>query len=255
MAQTGSSRTTTSPRRSPARRPIESRRAATLFVGREHRRGLPGCRFGRECVAELGGAQGEHRESVLRRHRPWRREGFERRHLLGAGFRLRGGRRLTAADDDLVPADDDVQPAADDDPLTTTTPPPTTTTRTTTTTNDEDDDHDEDDHDGADHHHLAEAEEDCPGSALALTLFKVATPAHVGSSSRRGRQLGQAGSLCECEVRCGARQAPSARRGERVPVGRAHCAWRLPSRVSAGSFANGWVSVRDGSSAAFRRSP
>jgi hypothetical protein len=30
--------------------------------------------------------------------------------------------------------------------------------------------------------------------------------------------------------------------------GRAHCAWRLPSRVSAGSFANGWVSVRDGAS-------
>jgi hypothetical protein len=30
--------------------------------------------------------------------------------------------------------------------------------------------------------------------------------------------------------------------------GRARCAWRLPSRVSAGSFANGWVSVRDGAS-------
>jgi hypothetical protein len=28
--------------------------------------------------------------------------------------------------------------------------------------------------------------------------------------------------------------------------GRAHCAWRLPTRVREGSFANGWVSVRDG---------
>jgi hypothetical protein len=28
--------------------------------------------------------------------------------------------------------------------------------------------------------------------------------------------------------------------------GRAHCAWRLPSKVTNGSFASGWVSVRHG---------
>ena len=141
-------------------------------------------------------------------------------------------------------------------------PPPTTTAATTTARHDddaaadddegdhhhEDDHHDEDDDDRADHH-LAAAEEGLAGRRARAHV--------VQGRDRRSRRLVLTTRVVDsgkpvrsASVKCA---AVLGKRHLRVVVnayrsGRARCAWRLPGSVSAGSFANGWVSVRAGSS-------
>jgi uncharacterized protein YkwD len=88
-----------------------------------------------------------------------------------------------------------------------------------------------------------------PAGALALTSFKVGT-----AGARRlvltTKVVHSGKPVSSASVKCA---AVLGKRHLRVVMnafraGRAHCAWRLPGRLSAGSFANGWVSVRDGSS-------
>ncbi len=129
--------------------------------------------------------------------------------------------------------------------VTTTTPPPptttarsTTTSRTTTTTRT-----------------TTTAPTTSSGGpkksapALALTGFRVST-----AGSRRlvltTRVVDSGKPVKAASVKCA---AVLGKRHLRVVVnayrsGRARCAWRLPGSVRAGSFANGWVSVRAGSS-------
>ena len=136
--------------------------------------------------------------------------------------------------------------------VTTTAPPPTTTARTTTTTRTTTTSRTTTTAKTtttAPTTTAANPKKVAPTGALALTSFKVSM-----NGSRRlvltTKVVNSGKPVRSASVKCA---AVLGRRHLRVMVnafrsGRAHCAWRLPSRVSAGAFANGWVSVRDGAS-------
>ena len=136
--------------------------------------------------------------------------------------------------------------------VTTTTPPPTTTSRTTTTTRTTTTSRTTTTTKTtttAPTTTSPRPKKTASAAALALTSFKVGT-----AGSRRlvltTKVVNSGKPVHSASVKCA---AVLGKRHLRVVVnafrsGRAHCAWRLPSRLSAGSFANGWVSVRDGSS-------
>ncbi len=110
----------------------------------------------------------------------------------------------------------------------------TTTTKTTTTTS-------------------PAVTETRPAGNLDLTPIKIAP-----SGSRRlvitTRPLSAGKAVISASVKC---SAALGQRRLRVVVnafrsGRARCAWRLPRRFHAGSFASGWVRVRTGSTRAIQ---